>query len=209
MALDQWTMRVRRATERPARLLLLVHGWTGDENSMWIFVRNFPRSYEVIAPRAPYTTTPSGYSWQAPQEGSHERPSFADLKPAVGQLLSFVDAYASRNDLDASQFNAMGFSQGAALVSMVVLMHPERVRRAALLAGFVPEGAEPLAEARPLAGKPLFIAHGTQDQMVNIEIARRSVKLLEQAGADVTYCEDDVGHKVSARCLRALEASFA
>jgi predicted esterase len=29
--------------------------------------------------------------------------------------------------------------------------------------------------------------------------------LLEKAGAQVTYCEGEVGHKVSADCLRALK----
>jgi predicted esterase len=33
--------------------------------------------------------------------------------------------------------------------------------------------------------------------------------LLESAGADVTFCEDEVGHKVSAHCLHALEDFFA
>jgi predicted esterase len=28
---------------------------------------------------------------------------------------------------------------------------------------------------------------------------------LEQAGANVTYCEDEVGHKLSAACLRTLK----
>jgi predicted esterase len=41
--------------------------------------------------------------------------------------------------------------------------------------------------------------------MVTIDRARASIELLEQAGAQVTYCEDEVGHKLSANCLRALE----
>jgi hypothetical protein len=32
--------------------------------------------------------------------------------------------------------------------------------------------------------------------------------LLEQAGAQIVYCEAEVGHKVSADCLRALETFF-
>jgi hypothetical protein len=35
------------------------------------------------------------------------------------------------------------------------------------------------------------------------------MSLLEQAGAQITYCESEVGHKVSADCLRALETFFA
>jgi len=47
------------------------------------------------------------------------------------------------------------------------------------------------------------VAHGTQDQLVPIDRARTSIELLEQAGAQVTYCEDEVGHKLSANaCVR-------
>ncbi len=208
VSFGEWTLRVRRATETPARLLLLVHGWTGDENSMWVFVNNFPGSYWIVAPRGSYATSPSGYSWRSTHAGSGGRPSFDDLKPSVEALIDFVDAYASENSLHAAQFDVMGFSQGAALVSSMALLQPERIRRMAVLAGFVPEGAEPLVEARPLDGKPCFVAHGTLDEMVKIDVARRSVQLLEQAGAAVTYCEDEVGHKLSARCLRALHAFF-
>jgi predicted esterase len=51
----------------------------------------------------------------------------------------------------------------------------------------------------------VFVAHGTKDEMVTVERARASMQLLEQAGAEITYCEDEVGHKLSKDCLRALE----
>jgi predicted esterase len=56
-----------------------------------------------------------------------------------------------------------------------------------------------------LEGKSFFIAHGTKDETVTVDRARASIVLLEQAGAKVTYCEDDVAHKVSLNCLRALK----
>ncbi len=205
---QDWTLRIRAAIQGPPRLLVLVHGWTGDENSMWVFVRNFPASYCIVAPRAPFPTEPSGYSWRPVQGGLHERPTFAELRPAVESLLDLVDAYGESNSLDVTHFDAMGFSQGAGLVSSLALLHPERIERAGILAGFVPDGAEAMAADRPLRGKPIFVAHGTRDEMVNVEIARRSAALLEEAGAHVTYCEDEVGHKLSAKCLRGLQEFF-
>ncbi len=203
------TLRVRPATHDPARLLLLVHGWTGDENSMWVFARNLPDRYWIIAPRAPYETSPSGYSWRPRRPGVHDRPSYDDLQPAVDSLLSLIDSYAAEKHVDASQFDAMGFSQGAALISILALLHPERVGKVGVLAGFVPQGAERLAEKQPLKGKAFFVAHGTLDDLVPIDVARTSVQVLETAGANVTYCEDDVGHKLSAQCLRALQTYFS
>ncbi len=205
-----WTLRVREASSGPPRLLLLVHGWTGDENSMWIFVRRFPSHYLMLAPRAPFAARDGGYSWRLTGGASAAGlPTFESLTPAAARLLELADQFAAEHEVEARQFDAIGFSQGAALVNTLALLHPNRVDRLGILAGFVPAGAEALIQNRPLEGKPFFVAHGTQDERVSIEEARHSIRLLEQAGARVTYCEDDVGHKVSAGCLRSLEAFFA
>ena len=103
----------------------------------------------------------------------------------------------------------MGFSQGAAMSSLLAFLYPGRVRKLGILAGFVPSGLDALAEQRPLAGKPVFVAHGTRDETVPIERAHASIRILEKAGAQVTYCEDDVGHKLSITCLHALRKFFA
>ncbi len=204
-----WTLRVRTASAEPARLLLLVHGWTGDEDSMWIFVRRFASRYWIVAPRAPHPTKPSGYSWRRPDSMPGAPPTFEDLRPAAEQLIGLVDSYGKETGIETSQFDVIGFSQGAALVNVLALIHPQRLGRLGILAGFMPAGAEELIVEPVLKGKPVFVAHGTQDERVNVAEARRSIQLLESAGAQVSYCEDEVGHKLSAGCLRALEAFFA
>lgn len=103
----------------------------------------------------------------------------------------------------------MGFSQGAALTCALAMLHPERIRRAGVLSGFVPAESESLIAERPLNGKPFFVAHGTTDDMVDIEYARRSVRMLEAAGASVTFCEDSVGHRVGLKCMHTLDEFFA
>lgn len=198
-----WTLRVR-PSQTPKRLLLLIHGWTGDENSMWVFTRGLPPDYWMIAPRAPHPAQSSGYSWRPPQPAMFGRPSLETLKPAADALISLVDAYSLTVGVDAQAFDVMGFSQGAAMVNVLGLLHPQRIRKMAVLAGFVPAGLEDAIAKRPLEGKNIFVTHGTQDEMVPIDRARASMDLLEQAGAQVTYCEDEVGHKVSINCMRAL-----
>lgn len=201
-----WTLRIRESTSRSPRLLLLIHGLTGDENSMWVFVRNLSPEYWMVAPRAPYLAEPSGYSWRERFDSSQfGRPTIEQLRPGVEELVRLVDEYSASAGFDASTFDVMGFSQGAAMCNVLAFLYPERIRKAGILAGFVPRGLEDLASQRPLQGKPFFVTHGTRDDMVSIERARESIAILEQAGAQVTYCEDDVGHKVSVSCLRALK----
>ena len=205
---QNWTLRVRQPARTPARLLLMIHGWTGDENSMWVFARNFPTDYWILAPRGPHTAAEGGYSWRSPREGTFGRPSLEDLRDSAEALIRLVDTYAAKIQVDASQFDVVGFSQGAALSNALSCLHPNRVRKAGILAGFMPSGLDESIAKKPLAGKQMFVAHGTQDNLVPIDRARASMSLLEQAGADVTYCEAEVGHKVSADCLRALESFF-
>jgi phospholipase/carboxylesterase len=201
-----WTLRIREASSQPARLLLLIHGLTGDEDSMWVFARNLPSSYWMIAPRAPYSAEPSGYSWREQFDSSQfGRPTIEQLRPGAEALIRLVDEYSASAGIDASTFDLMGFSQGAAMCNVLAFLHPQRIRKTGILAGFVPGGLDELVPQRPLLGKPFFVTHGTKDDMVSIERARESVAVLEQAGAHVTYCEDEVGHKVSVTCLRALK----
>ncbi len=200
-----WTLRVRASESEHPRLLILIHGWTGDENSMWVFTRNLSPDYWMIAPRALHPAQSSGFSWRPHQSETVGRPSLEMLKPAAEALIRLIDEYSASVKLDALQFDLVGFSQGAVMVNLMGLLYPHRVRKMAVLAGFIPSGMDELVLRKPLAGKNIFVAHGTQDQMIPINRARASIKVLEEAGAQVTYCEDEVGHKLSANCLRALE----
>jgi phospholipase/carboxylesterase len=206
-----WTLRVREATGTPPRLLLLIHGLTGDENVMWIFARDLSSGYWMIAPRAPHPSgmPQGGYSWRSAQTDAEDRPTLDELRESAETLLSFVDEYSSSVGIDASTFDLMGFSQGAAMASILAFLYPQRIGKVGMLAGFVPGGLEELTSQRPVEGKPFFVAHGTKDETIPIARARASVQVLEQAGAQVTFCEDNVGHKVSVNCLRALKAFFA
>jgi phospholipase/carboxylesterase len=190
--------------------MLLIHGLTGDENSMWVFARNLSPGYWMVAPRAPHASAmeQGGYSWHPRANGAEDRPSLEQLRAPAKSLIRLVDDYSASVGMEAPAFDVMGFSQGAAMCSVLAVLDPERIRKVAILAGFVPSGLEELVSRRPLERKPFFVAHGTKDEMVTVERARASVEILEGAGAQVTYCEDNVGHKVSVNCLRALKEFF-
>lgn len=211
-----WVLRTR-SSEHPKRLMLLIHGFTGDENSMWVFARGLPSTYWMIAPRAPLSAGSSGYTWRPLQrldpasaaDQDFGKPSLDQLRPSAEALIRLVDAYQASTGIEADTMDVMGFSQGAVMCNILSFLYPHRIRKAGILAGFIPSGLEELVPQRPLAGKQIFVAHGTKDETVTIARARHSIQLLEEAGAQVTYCEDEVGHKVSARCSSGLKKFFA
>lgn len=203
-------MRVRPASMGQPRLLVMIHGWTGDENSMWVFARKFSAErYWIVAPRAPHAADPQGFSWRPHLVQTFGRPSLEMLLPSAEALIRLVDEYSASVKIEAGTFDVIGFSQGGAMVNVLGMVFPNRIRKMGVLAGFVPAGAEGYIERRPLEGKRIFVAHGTQDELVTIDRARASMELLEQAGAAIVYCEDEVGHKLSAACLRALDDYLA
>jgi len=186
----------------------MLHGWTGDENSMWVFARKLPAQVAVLAPRGPYVAPEGGYTWREIHPGTWGLPGLDDFRQSAEALISFVDVWSNSERVDANQIDLIGFSQGAALSYTLALLHPERIRALAALSGFMPDGAEDLLARRPLAGKPVFIAHGRQDNLIPVEQARMAAAMLEGSGAKVTYCESEGGHKVSADCFTGLVDIF-
>jgi phospholipase/carboxylesterase len=203
ISIDDWVMRIRRPVgSDPFPVILMIHGWTGDENSMWVFASRMPKNAQIIAPRGLYPTKASGYSWHP--EINRPWPWINDFQPAVEKIFKVI---SNRNPLgDFSALHLVGFSQGAAMVYSMAILHPERIASIAGLSGFLPDGATTWLEPERLKGLPTFIAHGMYDERVPVEFARKSVQVLQEAGANVTYCEDAVGHKLSAKCFQGLEA---
>jgi phospholipase/carboxylesterase len=219
--IKDWVIRVHLPEDKgPHPVLVLLHGWTGDENVMWVFASKLPPGYLMIAPRGLYLATAGGYSWHSKIE--RRWPLLEDFIPAVdgledlltsespGSLWDSITSHSATPDTlpDLTKVSLLGFSQGAALAYSYSLIHPERVRCLGGLSGFLPENSERFIAPNLFQKTPVFIAHGTRDELVPVEKARLSVQSLERAGAIVQYCEEDVGHKLSASCFRAMEKFF-
>lgn len=202
-----WTVRVRTPESAgPHPIILMLHGWTGDENAMWVFARRMPPEALLIAPRGPVPVGPGGFGWH--DNLGETWPRVEHFRPAVESLVDLLTPFNfPSGDLD-QPLRLVGFSQGAALAFTFALLNPKWIRAVAGLSGFLPAGAASLVQGKPLRGKPVFMAHGTQDVLVPVERAREAVRVLQQAGARVAYCEDDVGHKLSTACFSSLGAFF-
>lgn len=202
LQLQDWIMRVRQPPgEGIFPVLLMLHGWTGNENSMWVFSSHLPQDYLCIAPRGLYAEAQGGYSWYAHRK--YGLPTLTEFEPAITALLILLTP-VNFPAADFTRLHLVGFSQGAALAYSFALLYPEKVTTMAGLSGFVPEASESFFRDNRLNGMPVFIAHGTQDELVPVERTRLGIGLLERAGAIVSYCEDDVGHKLSSSCFRSL-----
>ena len=109
---------------------------------MWVLARNLSPEFAILAPRGTFAVPEGGYSWREIKPGTWGNASLEDLHPAAEALLAFVDEWAASVGVDGTQFDLMGFSQGAAMTYTLALLYPERVRQLAALSGFIPEGGE-------------------------------------------------------------------
>lgn len=207
----QWKFRARVPSKNGAhRLMLLLHGLTGNENSMWIFADRLPEDVVLIAPRGLFVSPYGGYGWTSQNVGAW--PKLEDFRSSVSKLHELLvknNEPLIRFGVDLSlPINMVGFSQGAALMYSFALQYPDLVGSMAGLSGLLPDETEPLVDKRPLVGHSIFIAHGTKDKLVPVERTRDSVNKLRLSGAQVTYCEEDVGHKLGTGCYRGLKTFF-
>ncbi len=210
LQIGAWTLKLRLPPgDRPHPVIFLIHGWTGDENSMWVFAPRLPKNALLIAPRAPYISMHpeyAGYSWVAERGADYSH--LPDFEPAIAVFAELVKELSSRYPANFDQFGMIGFSQGGAFSAAYALSHRERASKLAMLASFLPEGSEATITKR-LKGLPVFIAHGTKDETVPVARARHAKEILEAGGAHVRYCESEIGHKLGANCFNELADFFA
>lgn len=209
LQVGEWVIRHRVPQgEGPHPVIWLLHGWTGDEDSMWVFASRLPDHYLLLAPRGLFSTPMGGYGWHT-MTGGKVWPWVDDFRPAVEKLVILMDSWPSTAPAaDFSRFRLAGFSQGGSLAYAFTLLRPSRVIALAGLASFLPDGAGAYLQPGALAGLPIYISHGERDNLVPVARARQAAQLLDQAGAQVTYCESDMGHKLSADCFKGMEVFF-
>ncbi len=186
------------------KVLLMLHGWSGDENAMWVFLPRMPSNTLVLAPRGLLEANPSGYGWFNHNPQGLLTP-LSVYRTAADQVLAGLDKWMKTRGFPSIPLQIMGFSQGAALAGVLASVYPERVDKAAILAGFLPPELEDLLHRGRLTGKRFFIAHGRMDDVIPFSLAETSAGLLYSAGADVKFCPSDAGHKLSLDCLKGLK----
>jgi phospholipase/carboxylesterase len=203
-----WILKVHPpAVTGSNRVLLMLHGWTGDETVMSVFGQKVSPDYWLLSPRGPVKTPTSGFGWLPVVSG--RRGEFTDYLTVIEELDRQVIHWLDFLKISTSTIDVMGFSQGGAVALTYLLKYPDRMDRTACLSGFLPQSRDINVKPDSLTGKQVLIAHGSLDETIPIQMANQSAQFLQKAGAEVTFCQDAVGHKLGPTCYKRLEAFFA
>ena len=181
-------------------LLLLLHGYGSNEEDLFSFASELPNDSYVISVRAPYDLQPYGHAWYAIHFDADEN-KFSDnvqAKQSVEIVASFIDEILKQYPIDTENVTLIGFSQGAILSYATALTYPEKVAKVVALSGYFNQEIMPeVIDTNAISHLKFFVSHGSVDQVIPVDWARKAKPALENLGLKVEYLEYPVGHGVA------------
>jgi predicted esterase len=171
---------------------------------MWAFERTLPDSANIVSFQAFLPDVLGGFSWW---DMTSDKPLEPAIMVARDRFHFALERYVELFSLQPSKVVSAGFSQGSVLLSAAMLTGVVRLNGLGILAGFVSDVGDPCL----IQGHPeVFVAHGTADEVVSVEKARKGVERLRSFGLTVTYLEEEgVGHKLGIQGMRGLKEWMA
>ncbi|GGB67337.1 phospholipase [Flavobacterium suaedae] len=180
-------------------LLLLLHGYGSNEEDLFSFAEHLPDEYYIISARAPHTIPPYGNAWYAINFDAGMN-KFTDEKQAVESrelIVTFIDEVIKEYPIDADDITLIGFSQGAILSYAIALTYPEKIKRVIALSGYLNLDIANKKADEQIKDLKLFISHGTVDQVIPVDWARKAPEYFKGLGMSPEYHEYPVGHGVT------------
>ena len=117
-------------------------------------------------------------------------------------LLEKMVAQQKTSGIPANRIVLAGFSQGGAVALHTALRHAERLAGVLALSTYLPVAAK-LAEASPAHRElPIFMAHGSFDDIIPLRRAEQSRDALVKAGYQVEWHSYPMPHSVNAEEIR-------
>lgn len=195
------------ADDQPMPLVVMMHGRGADMHDLadlapmldssdgcrFVFP-NAPKSFE------PYPGMAFGWTWFEGWPPNHE--SLVESRAMLLRFLGEITAKYPSKSLILS-----GFSQGALMALDAGLRTELAVAGIVAMSGGVYE--VDLPDLSRHAGLPVLLAHGTLDDVVPVNYARRARHVLEAAGLDVEYHEYPMSHQVVQEEAAAVKAFIA
>lgn len=181
-------------------LLLLLHGYGSNAEDLFSFASELPDEYFVVSAQAPFDMMYGSYAWYAINFDADEN-KFSDMEQAKASrdvLVEFIDELVTKYPIDATKVTLVGFSQGSILSYAVALSYPEKIERVVAMSGYLnTDMATDDFRKNDFSKLRIFASHGTVDQVIPVEWARKTAPALQELGIPIVYKEYPVGHGVA------------
>ncbi|MGQ9814987.1 MAG: alpha/beta hydrolase [Candidatus Roseilinea sp.] len=193
-------------------LLVLLHGYGSNEDDLFALAPYLDERCVIVSARGPITLSPGAYAWfriafvggwsEAAGEGAPFSVDAAAADESCRLLIQFVEDAARAYDADRQRVFLLGFSQGASMALLALLRAPDAVAGVAAMSGFLLpiEDLSP-AQRAALAGKPVILTHGTDDDIVPIALGRQARDALSALPVALTWREYPMQHQITDESL--------
>jgi phospholipase/carboxylesterase len=188
----------------PAHAVLWMHGLGADGHDFEPIVPELSLRVPVrfVFPHAPMRAVAINFGammrawYDIRAVGGERREADDDVRTSQGQIEALIARERERG-IPAERLVLAGFSQGGAMALHTGLRHPERLAGILALSCTLPLADELAAEASPAnRDVPIFMAHGTHDDVIPLARARRAHDRLGELGLAVEWREYRMTHAV-------------
>lgn len=199
LSLEYIVRKPKQGVENPP-LLILLHGYGSNEEDLFSFAEELPDELLIVSARAPLTLMPNSYAWYSIHFDNTDG-KFSDIPQAIkarDTIALFVDEIKNEFNTKPDKTFLVGFSQGTILSYAVALNYPEKVQHIVALSGYINDELLPEnLTTKQYKNLDFFISHGSVDQVLPIDWARKAKPFLDQLKINNVYYEYPVGHGVA------------
>lgn len=186
-------------------LVIVMHGRGADANDLADIAPYLDQGYRFLFPNAPkpfevYAGMSFGFTWF-----DDWPPEPRSLRESRELVLDFLDKALEQYPTPRGKVLISGFSQGG------LMALDSGFRTAQPIAGIVcMSGGLDERDLPPFKKDiPVLMTHGTEDEVVPVNDARRTRAILEEHGIDTTYHEFPMGHHVTEESLSVVRHFMA
>lgn len=193
--------------DNPRATILILHGLGADGNDFVPIAEELQLDrvgpVRFVFPHAPVmpVTINNGYRMRAWYDILGFEEGAPQDEAGLRRSQAMVEALLAREKergIPSHRIVLAGFSQGCAMSLLTGVRHGERLAGIAGLSGYLPLAASTAAERHPAnLQTPIFLAHGTHDEVVALDRGEASRDALLALGYPVEWHEYLMGHSVS------------
>jgi len=199
-------LRPAETGQGDAWLLVLMHGVGSHAQDLFSLAPYVPPRYHVLSLQAPYALGPEAFAWfQFSVNPDGSRTIAAEQEVASRALVAqTVQQAAQQLGVPPERVVVGGFSQGGIMGLSLLLTRPELLHgicvwHSRLLPEVLPAQVAPEA----MAGRQVWLSHGTQDQVIPLASALAAKDHLDQLPVQLTYREYPCTHTIHPDELQA------
>lgn len=200
LSLEYLARQPKVDTENPS-LLILLHGYGSNEQDLFSFADELPDEMLIISVRAPLSMGSGSYAWYTIHFDTNDASKFSDIpeaKDALYKIGIFIDEIIQEYKINTDNIFLFGFSQGTILSTAFALNNPDKIKHVVALSGYVNhELLNKNVGISNFNNLDFFVSHGSVDQVIPVEWARKTPGYLNNLGINNTYQEYPVGHGVA------------